>query len=189
MKNKIKVLVLSLTLGASGVVADESLVGIEGTFGAFNVDHENIITGEAVNKNVNLAGGGLKIGAQSEHYRLFLSANYYAASDDDYNYVATYGLELDYLIKPSKNFDIFLGLNGGMANIEQIDYMQLKRTSSDPYIGGSAGVNIHMSKTIDIELGGRMLFMDISNTRSDVKYTYNTLASGYASVIFKFTMD
>jgi len=118
-----------------------------------------------------------------------LSANYYGVSDDDYNYVATYGVELDYLIHPSKSFDIFLGINGGMANIEQIDTYGLKRTSSDPYIGGAAGVNIHMSQSIDIELGARMLFMDISNTRQDIKYTYNTLASGYASVIFKFQMD
>jgi len=189
MKNKLKTLALSLVLSTTTTLCAESLVAVEGTFGALNVDQESLTTGLAVNENVNLAGGGLKIGAQSENYRVFLNANYYGVSDDDYNYVATYGAELDYLIHPSKSFDIFLGINGGIANIEQIDIYGLKRTSSDPYIGGSAGVNVHMSQTIDIEIGARMLFMDISNTRQNVKYTYNTLASGYASVIFKFQMD
>jgi len=189
MKNGLKVLALCTVLSASTLMADESLVAIEGTFGALNVDQENTITGQAKNDNVSLAGGGLKIGAQSDHYRLFLTANYYAASNDDYNYVATYGIELDYLIKPTNVFDIFLGINGGMANIEQIDTTGVKRTSSDPYIGGAAGLNFHVARSVDLELGARMLFMDISNTRYNVKYTYNTLASGYASVIFKFQMD
>ena len=189
MKNGLKILALCSVLSASTLMADESLVAIEGAFGTLSVDKENTLTGDASNHHVNLAGAGLKVGAQSDHYRLFLSANYYGSSNDDYNHVATYGVELDYLIKPSKSFDIFLGLNGGMANIEQIDDQDKKRTSSDPYIGGAAGVNIHMSKVVDIELGGRMLFMDISNTRYNVKYTYNTIASGYASVIFKFQMD
>ena len=189
MKNRLKVLALCTLLSTSALVADESLVGIEGTFGALNVDQENTITNQAKNDNVSLAGGGLKIGAQSDSYRFFLTANYYAASNDDYNYVATYGVELDYLIKPTRVFDIFLGISGGMANIEQIDNTGIKRTSSDPYIGGAAGLNFHVGRSIDLELGGRMLFMDISNTRNDVKYTYNSLASGYASVIFKFQMD
>jgi len=189
MKKKLKSLVLCSILSATTVIADESLVAIEGTYGGLNVDSEVVSTGLAKNDNVSLAGGGLKIGAQSDNYRLFLSANYYAASNDDYNYVATYGIELDYLIKLSKSFGVFLGVNGGMANIEQIDTTGIKRTSSDPYFGGAAGINIHVSRSVDFELGGRMLIMDISNTRNDVKYTYNSLASGYASIIFKFKMN
>jgi len=189
MKNGLKILALSVALSATTVMADESLVSIEGAFGSIDVDKENTISGQATNDNASLAGAGLKIGAQSNDYRLFLTANYYDSSDDTYNYVATYGVELDYLIHPSNSFDIFLGLNGGIANIELIDEQNLKRTSSDPYIGGAAGINMHMSQTIDIELGARMLFMDISNTRNNVKYTYNSIVAGYASVIFKFQID
>jgi len=189
MKTKLKVLALTVMLSTTAAMAGESLVAIEGNYGVINVDQENSSTGLASNDNVNLAGLGVKIGAQSDEFRVFLNATYYGASDDDYDYVATYGAEIDYLIKPSPKYDIYLGFNAGMANIEQIDSLGVKRTSSDPYLGGSVGVNIHTTKTIDLELGGRMLFLDISNSRNNIKYTYNTIASAYASVIFKFTMD
>ena len=187
MKNKLKSLALSLVLSSTAAMAAESLVAIEGTYGALNVDKE--VSSVTTNNNIDLLGGGLKIGAQSDDFRIFLQGNYYRSSDDRYDYVATYGAEIDYLINVSENFNLFLGVNGGMINIEQIDDIGTKRTSSDPYFGGAAGINIHASKSIDLELGGRMLFMDISNTRNNIKYTYNTLFSGYASIIFKFHMD
>ena len=178
---------LSLVLSTTAAMAAESLIGIEGSYGKMSVDTER--SNVATNDKVTLEGGGVKIGAQNDEFRLFLNANYYGSTNDHYNHVETYGVELDYLMKPATSFDIYIGVNGGMANIEQIDDLNLKRTSSDPYYGASLGVNMHVSKLIDLELGGRMLFLDISNTRNNVKYTYNSIASAYASVIFKFNME
>jgi hypothetical protein len=188
MKNKFKTLALTLMLSTTAAMADESLVALEGAFGSLNVDQENSVSGATSNSNVSLMGGGIKIGAQSDEFRVFLSANYYDSSDSNYNYVTTYGAELDYLIKPSPSFDIFLGVNAGIASIEQIDDTNVKRTSKDMYYGGSGGLNVHLNNSFDLEFGGRVLLLDISNTKNNVKYTYNTLISGYASVIYKFHM-
>jgi len=188
MKNKLKTLVLSLILGATTAMAAESLVGVEGNYGSMSVDRQDVTTGYTSNENVNLMGGGLKIGAQSDEFRIFLSGNYYNSTKAQYDYVVTYGGEIDYLINPSNSFNIFLGLNAGIASIKQTD-QGLSRTSSDPYFGASAGVNLHMTKSIDLELGGRVLSLDISNTKNSIKYTYNTIISGYASIIYKFQMN
>jgi len=188
MKNKLKTLALTLMLSTTAAMADSSLVAIEGAFGTMDVDQENSVSRATANSNVSLLGGGIKIGAQSDEFRIFLSANYYDSSDSNYNYVTTYGAELDYLIKPSSTFDIFLGVNVGIASLEQIDDDNVKRTSNDMYYGGSAGVNYHLNNSFDLELGARVLLLDISNTKNDVTYTYNTIISGYASVIYKFHM-
>jgi len=188
MKNKLKILALSLALSASSAMATESLVGVEGSYGMMDVDRTDTTANVTTNSTVDLMGGGIKIGAQSDEYRIFLNANYYYPSETQYDYVSTYGAELDYLINMSDSFNLFLGVNVGIANIKQTE-AGVSRTSSDNYIGGSGGMNLHLGDNVDFELGARLLLLDISNNKNNVEYTYNSIVSGYASIIFKYQMD
>ncbi|WP_457745345.1 hypothetical protein [Sulfurimonas sp.] len=189
MKKKLKVIVTSLAFVATSAMAGESLIGVEGSFGSMNVDTQDTVTNVTVNNDVGLIGGGVKIGAQGDEYRIFLNANYYYPSETNYDYVTTYGAEIDYLVNVSDVFNIFLGANGGIANIKLTDAANVSRTSSDNYIGGSGGINLHLGDSVDFELGGRLLLLDINNLKNNVKYTFNTIVTGYASIIYKYQMD
>jgi hypothetical protein len=53
------------------------------------------------------------------------------------------------------------------------------------YYGGDAGVTVALSSLIDLELGGRLMYMDYTHTLNSVTYNVDSLVQGYASIIFK----
>lgn len=177
----------SAAMADTVIYPDYSLIGIEGGATSINsdVDDHNANTSKAVNKTVQNIG--VKIGAESYNYRIFLTANYYTNPDDSYDYVGTYGGQLDYLLNVSSIMNIYIGINGGMTNMKFIAPNETsKRLIADPYYGADAGVNFHVTKLIDLELGGRLMMLDAVNTKNNVSYTFNNFVSGYASIIFKF---
>ena len=195
IKNKLGKAVLVAAMLSSAVMADTviypdySLIGIEGGYTSINSDVDDNInhTSKAVNKSVENIG--VKIGAQSYNYRIFLTANYYTNPDSSYDYVGTYGGELDYLLNVSEKMNLFIGVNGGVVNMKFIAPNETsKRLIADPYYGADAGINLHASKLIDIELGARLMMLDAVNTKNNVSYTFNNFVGGYASIIFKFEM-
>ncbi len=196
MKNRLSKVVVSALLITSSLMADESpslysydgvysFVGIEGGIGRLDVERDDG-TISTINKK-DMYGGGLKIGAQTDDYKIYLNANYYDA--DDFDYMTTYGVGLQYMFNFSKVMNAFLGVNAGVANMRFLIPGETSRTISDPYVGGEAGLNIHLGKTIDLELGARILSMDAENTKGGITYTFDNMVTGYASINFKYKMD
>jgi len=191
MKNRLGKVVLSTLFVASSLMADysfdvTSLIGVEG--GYANLDVEKVVNNASSTKKYNMAGGGIKIGAQTDDFRVYVGFNYYSANDFDY--ITTYGASLEYLIHTSPSFNLFLGVNTGIANMKYLPVSESSfRTVSDPYYGGEAGVDVHLSKSFDLEFGARYMSVDASNTRNGIKYRSDNMISGYGSVIYKFKMD
>ena len=164
----------------------KSLVGIEGGYTTFDVERNE--PGQSADvKTYDQGEVGLKIGAQGENYRAFLSARYYDVSG--YDYFVTYGAELQYMFNFSKMANFFIGANFGMMD-GRFDVNEAEtRTISDPYYGGDAGFNIHLNKTYDLELGARFMASDAENTKNSITYQFDHLVTGYASLIVKFDID
>jgi len=161
-----------------------SLVGFEAGYGNFEVVNDAT---PAYDKTHGLAQAGFKVGAQSDEYRIFLSARYYNSSDFDY--ISTFGIEAQYLFGINDKLNAYIGLNTGVANAKFIDSANITRTISDSYIGGDAGINFLINKTLDLELGARIMGLQATNSRSNVTYTFDNIISVYGSVIFKFNID
>ncbi|MFA6192698.1 MAG: outer membrane beta-barrel protein [Sulfurimonas sp.] len=178
--------VLGGSLSAGGF-GDKSLIGIEGGYGSMGV--ERTAPAEAALSSEHKSGHlGLKIGAESENYRLFLSSRYF--NNSDFDYITTYGVEGQYLFNLSKSANLFIGINGGMANMKfMIDNESFSRTISDSYYGGDFGLNLHASESIDVELGTRIMDFQFENRKNGISYRFESMVSGYASVIYKFQMD
>ncbi len=196
MKNRLSKIVLSTLLVAGSLMAESSdnfytsgysLIGVEGGFSGLDVERNDGVNPATIN-NYNMYHGGLKIGAQSDNYRLFLSARYFAA--DDFDYATTYGVEAQYLFHVSSKANIYMGINTGIINMRYLPENELySRTISEGYFGGDIGANVHLSETIDLELGVRVLALDASNTIDNRTYTFDNMITAYTSVIFKFKMD
>ncbi|MBU1658645.1 hypothetical protein KKG72_06285 [bacterium] len=194
MKNTLtKVLLTTLLAGSawSAEISDYkfdtySLLGFEGGYNTFDVERNAPPAAARITK-YNFGHAGIKIGAQSENYRLFLSARYYDAQDFDY--ATTLGAELQYMFNFSSMMNFYLGVNTGIANMRFIDGGTTSRTISDPYVGGDAGFNIHLGEMADLELGARVMSIQAENVISNVTYKFDTIVSGYASIIFKYKMD
>jgi len=195
IKNRLAKALVAATMLGSVVMADTviypdySLIGIEGGSTSINsdIDDHNANTSEAVNKTVQNVG--VKIGAESYNYRIFLTANYYTNPDSSYDYIGTYGGELDYLLNVSSKMNLFIGINGGIVNMKFIAPNETsKRLIADPYYGANAGLNFHAMKMLDLEIGARLMMLDAVNTKSNVTYTFNNFVTGYASIIFKYEM-
>ncbi len=201
MKNKIKsiVVVSSLLLGST-TFADEnfysqtkSLVGIEG--GYSSVDYEYGVRTSNTQGSVSLENVGLKIGAESEDFRIFLSGAYFFDSGSQYDYLTTYGLAIQYKFNVSKVLNFYLGANAGLMNAKVRAKNSsgvpetFSRTFSDPYFGGDLGANIHLGDAVDLELGGRVMSVQADNTQGGVTYRIGNIVQGYGSLIFKWQMD
>ncbi len=165
-----------------------SYVGIEGGFSS--LDMESNSAGLPANlSNSDLYHGGLKVGAQSENYRIYLGANYYIG-EDEFDYLATYGAGIQYKFNFSKAVNAFVGVSAGLTNGRYyVEGEATTRTVADPYLGGDIGFNIDLGNSVDLELGARLISLDASNTREDVKITLNSMVTGYASINFKWKMD
>lgn len=198
MVKKISKVIVATLLVASSLRAEltdnsmykfniNSLVGFEAGYSAF--DYERIAGGVTTDRaTVNLAHGGIKIGAESENYRLFLSAR--AFDGGDFDYARAYGVEFQYLLNFSKMANVYFGVNAGKVDMRFEDKKNANTVKlGDGYIGGDVGFNIHLGKSADFELGAR--FMSLNATASDgaVKYDFDNIATAYASIIFKYQMD
>jgi len=117
---------------------------------------------------------GLKFGAEGDFYRVFIDTNYWYTNE--YDSAGTVGAALQYLIRPSKVFNIFVGINAGFINtVEDIN--------ANPYYGGDLGVNLDFSEKFGLEIGGRVAAVD----SHDKEGTARNFFQGYVSAIFKFT--
>jgi len=164
----------------------KGLIALEGAFGTgqskltTDTSTSNAVRVEQSGNNAAF-GGGLKLGGESENYRLFISARYHDVKT--YDYVTTVGAEMQYLIRAGEHFNIFMGINGGGMG-SQITDGAIEYTVWDPYAGADVGVNIDIIDNFGLELGGRVnkAFSD-----SSIKGSVNFLAEGYVSLVFKFT--
>lgn len=193
MKNKLSKIILTALLAASPLLATDesvykfnsySLVGIEGGYSNFDVENDAT---PPVRETYTFGHGGIKVGAQTENYRLFLSGRYF--SIDDFDSAYTYGVEAQYLFNFASFANLYIGLNTGLAEMKFIDATNVTRTISDTYVGGDIGFNVHLGEAVDLELGVRGMSLDATNTQDEITYTFDTIASAYMSIIFKYQMD
>ena len=185
MKNSLTKVVLATMIATAPLVAgeyafeSESLFAIEG--GVSSVDTE---AAAGVYDDKEMANIGLKIGAQTENYRVFLSARHYDV--EDLSSLHTYGGELQYLFNFSKPVNFFVGANAGVANITAAAVGIPSESASPMYYGADIGFNIHASELIDIELGGRYMGLKDIVVAGVV---VDDIVTAYASVIIKWKLD
>ena len=196
IKNNINKIILGVVLTSTSLFADistdefetNSLVGIEG--GYSTLDYENGTNAISEQYDVKIAHAGLKVGAETRDFRIFLSGRYYFDSSKDYDYIATYGVELQYKLNVAEAMNFYIGANAGIANMKfQVNNETFSRTINDPYIGADLGANIHLTKALDLEIGARVLSVQAENTKENVTYNIGNLITGYTSLIFKWQMD
>jgi len=196
IKNRLKIAILTTALLTTSLFAEnsgyqydaKSLVAIEGGYDSFSTETSSNSSYSSTQDGQGHIG--LKIGAQSGNYRVFLSARYYVDPQSKYDYVTSYGIEGQYLFKIMPAADFFVGLNGGLTNMKfKIAGENFSRTISDPYYGGDIGLNFHITKGVDFELGTRYMSMDSSNIKNNITYRFNSIVTAYSSIIFKYKMD
>lgn len=201
MKKSLSKVVLAAMIATVPLAADNysydtySLFAIEG--GATNVDIERNDGANVDIDKTNLPNIGLKIGAQGNDFRAFLSARYYNA--DDFSKLMTAGGELQYLFNFSKAANFFIGANAGQAFIKvgaDSDKNIPSMDTTSMYYGGDAGFNIHATELIDIEIGAKYMALDVNENRDDgtgtstlVNFKMDSMVTAYASVIFKWQMN
>lgn len=172
MKNSLTKVVLATMIATAPLAAGDyafnasSLFALEG--GMADSDMESNAVGTV----------GLKIGAETENYRIFLSARNFLA--DDVSHLITYGAELQYMFNFSEPVNFFLSANGGNADIKSD---AATSSQSSMYYGAGAGFNLHASEMIDLEVGAR--YMELQEDA----ILDNKIISAYASVIIKWKMD
>ena len=98
-----------------------SLIGFEAGYSAF--DYERTTAGVVdASETVNLAHAGVKIGDETNDYRVFLSAR--ALDGGDFDYARAYGIELQYLLNVSKMANVYFGVNTGIVDM-RFDEIQI----------------------------------------------------------------
>jgi len=194
MKNRfLKIILSTLLLGSVAVASSEysvdtySLVGVEGGYSSFDYERTDA-TGNTKRTNGDLIHGGVKIGAQSKNYRVFLSARFFDM--DDFDYARMYGIEGQYMFNFSKMANFYIGVNAGTTDMKFVDSVNNQSVKVySPYYGGDAGFNIHFGESVDWEIGARYITINYDDDKNSVKYSFDHMMMGYTSVIFKFKMD
>ena len=193
MRKNIKKIALATVLVASSLSAGEydfnthSLFAIEGGYSTLNADVNN--AGYSIQKS-EMADIGLKLGAEGDNYRVFLSGRYYNAEND--NIVATAGGEVQYMFNFSKPVNFFIGANAGASYVKigpSSDGVLPSASITTPYYGGDMGFNYHATPLMDLELGVRHMHMNGTMTSGASTYDISGITSAYASVIIKWKMD
>jgi len=196
IKNKIISLLLASSLIGVSLNAQSpdfdtdtfSLLGLEG--GYSSLDYEGGTRLNNTQNRVSLAHAGLKLGAETQDFRVFISGRYYYDQNRDYDYIVAYGGELQYKFNVAEAINFFIGANAGYASMKfRASGETFSRTFNEPYFGGDAGTNIHMGKSVDLEIGARVMSIQGENTINNVTYRVGNIVSGYASLIFKWQMD
>ncbi len=194
MKKLVKLIgvpLLALSLQA-GDWSTQSLVGIEGGVTSFDLDNNNPY-GESTSSSQSPTSFGLKVGAEAQTYRIFLSGRHYSVSDE-FDYANSFGVEFQYLFRFGSNASVFAGINGGIINMEFNDSNAYTREISQGYFGGDLGVNFSVNHNFDVELGVRYMNLNADNTKyvdgvdEQVAYTYSidNMVNTYVSLIYKF---
>ena len=194
MIEKVKKILIASLLITSSAYADSSdylyesrsLVGFEGGYSAFDVKD----VGNNIKREESSAVGGIKIGAETSNIRMFLS--FRNAFIDDYDYAYMYGVELQYLFNMSDAVNFYIGANIGRVSFRFNEYAatNITRDFTTEYMGGDIGFNWHMTKTVDLELGARLMSLpDPDHILNGEKYTFDDITMGYMSIIFKYQMD
>ena len=168
-------LVMGMTASADEDVT-KGLIGVE--VGYIGTKYNAPGTAGTETDTVGAPSIGLKLGAEGEFYRVFVDSRYWYT--DQYHSAATVGAALQYLIRPAKAFNIFLGINAGWINTLTANKDE---TNSDPYYGVDAGVNFDVADNFGIEVGAR--YANVNS--SDKDYITSEFYQGYVSAIFKFT--
>ena len=175
IKKRLKSLAFTISLVGSTLLAQGteidsdtfSLVGLEGSYSS--LDYENGTRTDNIQGSESLGGLGLKLGAESKDFRIFLGGRYFVDSESKYDYIVTYGAELQYKFNVSQIMNIFVGVNGGIANMKfRADGEDFSRTLQEPYVGGDVGANIHLGRSVDLEIGARILSIEGDNTINSV---------------------
>lgn len=180
----ISALVLSTSTFASIVESDtKSLVAIEGSYNSFDVVNDASFSEKVIHGAL-----GFKVGAQTDEYRIFISArnNFIPNYDNAY----TMGAEVQYLMNYSSKANMFVGFNAGYLKFEFEDEASLRRKISTNYYGGDIGFNLHLSEVLDFEIGAKVIKLrDPSHLQSAVTYNFDNITSIYMSIIFKYDTD
>jgi hypothetical protein len=194
MRNKLAKVMLSTMLVGSALVAGTSeyeidtysLVGVEAGFSSFDYERDD---GSNVQRTTGeLMHGGIKIGAQSKNYRVFLSARYYDLTDFDY--ARTYGVEGQYMFNFSEIANLYIGVNAGTTDMKLIDVNNNSTVKVyEPYYGGDVGANIHFGDSIDWEIGVKYMTINSTIDKNSIKYNFDRIITAYTSLIYKFKMD
>lgn len=196
LKSKLYTATLALSLLTTSLAArggdyafeSNSLVGIEA--GGSSLSYEYGTPDNNTQSDITLANLGLKLGAETRDFRLFLSGRYYYDSSRKHDYIVTYGAEFQYKFNVSSFMNAYIGASGGVASLAfRADGETFTRTISDPYFGGDAGVNFHVTKSVDWELGARVISIQADNLRDSKTYHINEIVSAYTSIIFRWKMD
>ncbi len=184
MKNKLSKLALATLLSTASLVASSleddtySLIGVEGGYSNININKSGVS-----GSTTNLPSAGFKLGAQNENYRVFASVRYFTGADFDY--ITTYGAELQYLVNFSQSANFYFGANVGVANIKYTPSGDKYRTLSDSYFGGDVGFNFHLAENSDLELGVRYMDLNAKNSINNIEYRFSGMMHGYVSYIYK----
>lgn len=197
MKKLLKIGLISFALVSTMAYADAdadfdnntySLIGIEGGSGSFDFQHGLTTSNKTETKS--FGEGGIKIGAQTDNSRLFLSARYY--SIPGFDYANSIGAELQYLANVSKYMNIFAGVNVGIMNFKyEADTTVSHVASKKEYYGGDLGVNFHIVNALDFEVGARYMYLgyDHTNNSTTAVGKIDHMINGYGSLIYRFKMD
>jgi hypothetical protein len=193
IKNRLKTIIIGGFIVGTSLMADytynaNSLLGFEGGYTYATAD----TTGSNYYKDgdSNLANLGIKIGAETDNFRVFFGGRYYYDIDENFDYLTTYGIDIQYKFNFSRVANFYLGLGGGVANAKiTSDTENFDRTISDGYYNVDGGFNFHMGDGADFEIGGRYLEIDAHNIKNNVDFHLNGLLSAYASLIFRWKMD
>ena len=193
IKNKMKIIILGVALSATSLFADiasyefntKSLVAIEGGYNSVDYVYNKANTPQST----DLENVGVKIGAETRDFRVFLSTRYLFNSGEEYDYIITYGGEFQYKFNAFEDLNFFIGLNAGMADIRFSPSSGAYSSLRSSYIGGDLGTNVHLSDSVDLELGARIMSMQESSVIDSIEYKFNNIISGYASIILKWQMD
>jgi len=192
IKNIYKNMIIATAIMATPLLAEmdefeiktNSLVGFEG--GQSTFDYESGPS-TVVQEKVTMNYGGVKIGAETEEYRIFLSTRMFYATDFDY--MRSYGAEIQYLFNVSQYANFFLGVNAGVLDLKFVGASSESVQAYNQYVGADAGLNIHLGDTVDLELGARLMNINSEVITNANTYKLGTLINGYASIIFKYQMD
>jgi len=195
MKRSLTKIVLGFLLASMPLIAADSnyrydsysLFAVEGGYTTTNADVATA-GGTYDVQETGMGNVGLKLGAQTENYRVFFSARHFLA--EDFSKFNTLGAEVQYMFNFSKYANFFIGANGGAAFMKiasTTNYASVSSTST--YFGGDAGFNIHVSKTVDFELGAKYMAVDFNEVVGPDTYSVDGIFTGYASVIIKWKMD
>lgn len=188
MLKRIRIIGIVTCLVATSLSADidvpkRSLIGLEGGYNTMDISASD----GSYDKNYPLAHIGLKVGAESDSYRAFLSGRYYQG--DRFDYMNTLEFSLQYLLNVSSRVNLFLGASVGRLNFKMEDKDKVTRELSSSYIGGDLGANIHLTQSFDIEVGARLTNIDADHLKNNKTYQFDSMIGGYASIIYKYSLD